>query len=203
MIRPLYLFIIVAAVSLWSAIDPADRFTWWLEIAPVLIYGIVLFTTRHVFALTPLLYGLIAFHCVILAVGAHYTYAEVPLFNWLRDTYELSRNHYDRLGHFAQGFVPAMIARELLLRTSPLQAGKWLFVIVVLGCLGISAAYELIEWIVGDMTGEGAVAFLGTQGDVWDTQKDMFLALIGAILALLMLGKTHDKALAKLRGVHW
>jgi putative membrane protein len=150
------------------------------------------------FTLTNLLYTLIAMHCVILFIGGHYTYAEVPLFNWLRDEFHLSRNYYDRVGHFVQGLVPAMVARELLLRTSPMKPGKWLFAIIVLGCLGISAAYELIEWQVSVNTGEGADAFLGTQGDIWDTQKDMAMAFLGAICALLSLGRAHDRALQKL-----
>ena len=137
---------------------------------------------------------------MILLVGAHYTYAEVPAFNWLRDTFDLARNHYDRVGHFAQGFVPAVIARELLLRTSPLKEGRWLFTVVTLGCLGISAAYELIEWAAAELSGEAADAFLATQGDVWDTQKDMGLALVGAMLAQLLLGPLHSRQIAALTG---
>jgi putative membrane protein len=138
-------------------------------------------------------------HGLILLVGAHYTYAEVPLFNWLRDAWDLSRNHYDRVGHFAQGFVPAIVARELLIRTSPLAAGRWLFAVVTLSCLGISAAYELVEWAAAASTGEAATAFLATQGDIWDTQKDMALALVGAIAAQVTLGRTHDRQIAALR----
>lgn len=195
---PTRLFIYVAAILLWSAVTPHDRFTWWLEVLPTLIYGVILIYTRRTFPLTHLLYTLIALHCVILIVGGHYTYAEVPLFNWIRDSFGLARNHYDRLGHFMQGFVPAMIARELLIRTSPLKPGKWMFAIIVLSCLGISGAYELIEWLVSVATGESADSFLGTQGDIWDTQKDMALALLGAIIALLFLSQYHDRALSKL-----
>lgn len=180
---------------IWSYIDAADRLTWWLEAAPALFtIGFVIFTKDR-FQLTPLLLFLLWIECIILLIGAHYTYAHVPFFDWVRDTFELSRNHYDRVGHFAQGFIPAIVARELLLRTSPLRPGKWLFTIITLGCLGISAAYELIEWIAAITTGAAADEFLAIQGDEWDTQKDMALALIGAILAQLFLGKTHDRQL--------
>ena len=192
--------VVLLAICAWSYINPADRLTWWLEAAPVLIAVVILAITRSGFPLTGLAYVLIWIHCVILLIGAHYTYAEVPAFNWLRDTLELSRNHYDRVGHFAQGFVPAIIARELLLRRTPLQPGGWLFAIVTLSCLGISAAYELIEWAAAAATGEAADAFLATQGDVWDTQKDMALALVGAITAQLTLGRIHSVQLARLPG---
>ncbi|MDP9195499.1 MAG: DUF2238 domain-containing protein [Pseudomonadota bacterium] len=191
----LCLTVVVAALA-WSGINPRDRFTWWLEIAPVLVALPVLVLTFRTFRLTDLLYGLLAAHMIILIVGGHYTYAEVPLFNWLRDVLHGSRNSYDGVGHFAQGFVPAILVRELLLRTSPLRPGKWLFAIVVFSCLGISAAYELVEWAVAVVTGgDGAADFLGTQGDIWDTQKDMALAGLGAILALVSLGRAHDRAL--------
>lgn len=192
---PLTLLVIVGAVGVWSGIDPHDRPTWWAEALPAIIAAVLLAAVYRRFRLTDLAYLLIATHAVILLVGAHYTYAEVPLFDWLKDWLELSRNHYDRLGHFVQGFVPAIVARELLLRTSPLTEGKWLFALVVLACLGISAAYELIEWTAAEATGEGAEAFLATQGDVWDTQKDMALALVGAVTALLALSTAHDHAL--------
>jgi len=195
---PARLLTFALAVLLWSAIAPHDRFTWWLETIPAFIYAGALISTRRIFPLTNILYTLIAIHSVILMVGGHYTYAEVPLFNWLRDGFDLGRNYYDRLGHFAQGFVPAIIARELLIRTSPLKTGKWMFAIIVLSCLGISAAYELVEWLVAMGTGESADAFLGTQGDIWDTQKDMAMALLGALGALLFLSKAHDRALEKL-----
>lgn len=194
------LLVLVLAALIWSGIGPRDRFTWFLEVAPVLLGVPLLIVTFGRFRFTTLVYVLIALHAVILMVGGHYTYAEVPLFNWLRDTLHLSRNHYDRVGHFAQGFVPALIARELLLRTSPLRAGKWLFFLVICVCLAISAAYELVEWQAAVWTGTAADAFLGTQGDVWDSQKDMALALIGAMVALLLLGRWHDRQLERLAG---
>jgi putative membrane protein len=189
---------VVGIIFAWSAIRPHDYFTWFLEVAPVLAALPVLLLTYRRFRLTDLVYGLIAFHAVILIIGGHYTYAEMPLFNWLRDAFELSRNHYDRLGHFVQGFVPAIIVREVLLRNSPLRRGKWLSFVVGSVCLAVSAIYELIEWAVAVATGEGATAFLGTQGDVWDTQTDMFLCLVGAIVSLLVLSRVHDRLLASL-----
>lgn len=189
----------VLSLTLWSCLWPHDMATWLMEAFPVLVAVPLLVATRKRFALTPLAYALIAAHAAILLVGAHYTYAEVPLFNWLRDTYGLSRNHYDRVGHFAQGFVPALVIRELLLRTSPLYHGKWLMALVLFSCLGISALYEVIEWLAAAMSENGAVAFLATQGDVWDTQKDMALAGIGATLSLLLLPRWHDPQLARLR----
>lgn len=188
------------AVLLWSAINPADRLTWLLEVLPALIGVALLAATFTRFPLTPLTYWLILVHAVILMIGGHYTYAEVPLFNWLRDTLALSRNHYDRVGHLTQGFVPAIIAREILLRRSPLNPGKWLFFIVTSICLAISACYEFIEWWAALAMGSDANSFLGTQGDIWDTQTDMFLAMIGAILAQLLLARYHDRQLAKLTG---
>lgn len=194
----LFLLASLSLIFVWSAIGPADRFTWVLEVLPAVLGVIVLMATIRRFPLTRLLYQLIWLHAVILLVGGHYTYAEVPLFNWLRDTFELQRNYYDRVGHVAQGFVPAMIAREILLRTSPLQSGKWLFFIVSCICLAISAGYEFIEWWVAVGTGAAAEAFLGTQGDVWDTQWDMFLALCGAIIAQLTLSGVHGRQLDRL-----
>lgn len=180
-----------------SGIAPRDRATWWMEVAPVLLVLPLLWWTRDRFPLTPLLTLLIAIHGVILCYGAHYTYAEVPLGHWVRDTLGLSRNHYDRLGHFAQGFVPAIAVREVLLRCTPLQRGGWLFFLVTAVCLAISALYELIEWWAALAFGGGADAFLGTQGDVWDTQSDMFLCLIGALVAQLTLARVHDRQLRK------
>ncbi len=188
----------LAAVFVWSAIDSHDRLTWFLEVAPVILGVIILAATYHRFRFTNLVYLLISIHAVILMVGGHYTYAEVPLFDWIKDMFGFARNHYDRVGHFVQGFVPAMVAREILIRSSPLRVGKWLFFIVVCICLAISAFYELIEWWVAVASGTAAEAFLGTQGDVWDTQWDMFLALCGAILAQLLLGRVHDRALERL-----
>ncbi|MES9935422.1 MAG: DUF2238 domain-containing protein [Sedimenticola sp.] len=190
---------LLAAVSLFllaSGFDPvADRYTWFLETVPVMIGIAILVPSYRVFTLTPLLYRLLALHALILMIGGHYTYAEVPLFNWLRDTLELSRNHYDRVGHLAQGFIPAILAREILLRRSPLLQGKWLFLVVTSICLAFSAFYEMIEWWTALLSEEAAEAFLGTQGDHWDTQWDMFLALIGAISAQLLLNRVHDRQL--------
>jgi len=187
--------LIFFAVFTWSAISPHDYFTWFLEVVPAVIGLIIVIYTYRRFRLTDLLYWLILLHAVILMIGGHYTYAEVPLFNFIRDKFDLSRNHYDKVGHFAQGFIPAIIAREILIRTSPLKPGKWLFFIVVCSCLAVSAVYELIEWWVAVASGTVADAFLGTQGYVWDTQSDMAMALLGAIIALVFLGKFHDRQL--------
>lgn len=197
-----YIFLLLSlfVIFMWSLINPHDIFTWFLEVLPTLLGVIVLLVTYNKFRFTNLAYFLMWMHAIILIVGGHYTYAEMPLFNWFRDTFELNRNYYDRLGHFAQGFFPAIIAREILLRLSPLKTGKWLFFIVVCIGLSISAFYELIEWWVAAATGSAAEAFLGTQGDVWDTQWDMFLALFGAIFSQLTLGGVHDKKLQKLLG---
>ena len=184
-----------SAVFVWSAIAPRDLFIWFLEVLPVLLaLPILVFTYRN-FPLSRLAYVLILAHTIRMMVGGHYTYAEMPLFNWLRDEFHLARNYYDRFGHVAQGFVPAIIAREILLRTSPLRPGKWLFFLVTCVCLAISAFYEFFEWWVALASGSDAVAFLATQGDVWDTQADMFLALCGAIAAQLLLGKVHDRSM--------
>lgn len=188
---------IVTLVFVWSGIAPKDRFTWFLEIAPVLVVVPLLAATRTRFPLTDLLYALIALHAIVLMVGGRYTYAEVPLFSWIRDALHLARNDYDRLGHFVQGFVPAIAAREVLLRKTPLRRGGWLFFIVLCIALAISATYELVEWLTAAATGAGASAFLGTQGDPWDTQKDMALAGIGAIVSQLSLARAHDRALAR------
>jgi putative membrane protein len=187
--------LLFSLVFIWSVIEPHDYFTWFLEVFPAIIAIIVLWATYNKFPLTPLTYWLILAHAIVLMIGGHYTYANVPLFDWIQDHFNLSRNYYDKVGHFFQGFVPALIARELLLRKSPLTIGKWLFFIIVSICLAISAFYELIEWWVALLSGAGAEAFLGTQGDVWDTQSDMMLALIGAMSALFLLGKFQDKQL--------
>lgn len=189
----------LGGATLWSVIAPHDLSTWFLEAAPVLVGGALLAVTYRAFRFTRLAYGLMGLHALILLVGAHYTYAEVPLFNGLRDALDLGRNHYDRLGHLAQGFVPAIVAREILIRRSPLKPGKWLFFLVTCVALAISAFYELIEWWVAVGAQDGAVAFLGTQGDPWDTQWDMFLALVGAVTGQLLLGPIHDRALSRLR----
>jgi len=194
----LILLTIVLLVLVWSGIGPHDRATWFLEVGPVLIGVPLLVATYRKVPLTGLAYFLLALHAVILMVGGHYTYARVPLFDWIRDSLDLTRNHYDRVGHFAQGFVPAIVTREVLLRFSPLRRGKWLAFLVVSVCLAISASYELLEWLTAAIAGSAAEDFLGTQGDVWDTQKDMLLAAIGAIIALAMLGRRHDRSLAAL-----
>lgn len=188
---------VIISVFIWSGIGPYERTTWWLEVAPVLIALPILFATYKNFRLTNLLYILIMLHAIILMVGGHYTYARVPAFDWIRDITGGERNSFDGLGHLAQGFIPAMAARELLLRTSTLRYGKWMFTLIVFSCFGIAAIYEIIEWIAAVMMGQGAEEFLGTQGDEWDTQKDMALAGIGAAIALLTLSKLHDRALSR------
>lgn len=188
------LSVIFVSALTWSVIDPKTLLTWFLEVVPALVGVVILILTYHRFPLTSLVYILITIHAIILMIGGHYTYAEVPLFDWIRDTFCFSRNHYDRVGHFAQGFVPAIIAREILIRTSPLRQGKWLFFVVVCICLSVSAMYELFEWQYAVIAGgESADEFLGSQGDIWDTQTDMALALIGSITALISLSKLHDK----------
>ena len=181
-----------------SAWHPLELDTWAMEVAPVFVALPLLWLSWRRFPLTPLLYGLIFVHALILMLGGHYTYAKVPLGFWMQDWFGLARNPYDGVGHFAQGFVPAMVARELLLRQTALRPGKWLFVIVVLACGGISALYELIEWGAAVAMGAGADAFLGTQGDPWDTQKDMALAFVGAVVAQALLARWHDAQLARL-----
>ena len=190
------LIALAIAVFVWSAVRPHDWLTWFLEVFPGIGGAIILALTWHRFRFTPLVYGLISVHAMILFIGGHYTYAQVPLFNWLKDHYYLSRNHYDRVGHFAQGFVPAMIARELLLRRSPLRRGKWLTFLVICICMAISAWYELFEWLTALVSGSNATAFLGTQGDPWDTQEDMACAFIGAVLSLILMSKWQDRQMA-------
>jgi putative membrane protein len=180
-------------VLAWSAVRPHDYFTWLLEVAPILIGVPILIATRRRFPLTPLLNRLVFVHAVILMVGGHYTYAEVPFGFWMRDAFGFTRNHYDRIGHFAQGFVPAILAREILVRRGVVRPGGWLFFIVTCVCLAFSAFYELIEWWTAVLTGSAATAFLGTQGDPWDTQWDMFLALVGALTSQLLLRQIHDR----------
>ncbi|HEY5656741.1 MAG TPA: DUF2238 domain-containing protein [Myxococcota bacterium] len=178
-----------------SGIHPLERGTWWLEVAPVLIGAPVLALTFRAFRLSPLLYRLLFLHAVILMIGGHYTYARVPLGFWMQDLLDLSRNHYDRIGHFAQGFIPAILAREILLRLSPLRRGRWLFFLVCCVCLAFSAFYELIEWWAALVGGDSAESFLGTQGDVWDTQWDMFLALLGCTSSQAFLSRMHDRSM--------
>lgn len=186
------------AVLIWSAIAPKDLFTWFLEVLPALVGLAALALTRRRFPLTPLAYGLVLAHSVILMVGGHYTYAEVPLFDWLREAFHWQRNNYDKVGHFAQGFVPALLAREVLLRLAVVNGRAWLNFLVACFVLALSAFYELLEWAVAAASGDSAVSFLATQGDPWDTQSDMALALAGAILALLTLARLHDRQLARL-----
>ena len=188
-------FAIVLAVLAWSGWMPRDRFTWYLEVAPVPIAAAILGFAYPRWRFTPLVLALIAIHACILMVGGKYTYAEVPAFSVLRDEFGLARNYYDRIGHFAQGFVPAMVAREILVRNDAVKRGSWLFVLVTAVALSISALYELVEWRVAVATGTAADAFLGSQGDIWDTQWDMFMALVGALCAQLMLARWHDRQL--------
>jgi putative membrane protein len=195
---PLALLAVVVAVLVWSGIAPKDRFTWLMEVFPVLIAVPLLLATRSRFPLTPLAYTLIAIHCCILMVGGKYTYAEVPFGFWMERAFGFARNHYDRIGHFAQGFVPAIVAREILVRTSPLKGSRWLPFLVLCFCMAFSAFYEFIEWWTALATGAAADAFLGTQGDPWDTQWDMLMATIGAITALVTLSRVHDRQLAQL-----
>lgn len=195
---PILLLCLFAVGLLLSAIHPHDYFTWFLEVVPALIGVAVLAATYRRFPLTPLTYWLILAHCYVLFIGGHYTYAEVPAFNWLRDALHQSRNNYDKVGHFTQGFVPAMIARELYVRREVVKRGGWLAFLVVCTCMAISAAYEFLEWAVALGTGEGAEAFLGTQGYAWDTQSDMLYATIGAITAVLLLSRVQDRQIARL-----
>ena len=177
----------------WSAWNPHDYPTWWLETIPAMVALLVLAFTRRRFPLTPLAYCLILIHSIILMIGGHYTYAEVPLGDWVQNLVGGSRNNYDKLGHLAQGFVPAIVVREVMIRHRVVAVRAWLPFIVVCICLAISAFYELIEWWVALLSAEAADSFLGTQGYVWDTQSDMFLAMVGAILALLVFSKLHSR----------
>lgn len=188
----------VVAVIVWSVIRPFDLLTWFLEVLPALVGIAIILGTWRRFPLTPLLCTLVALHMIVLAVGGHYTYALVPAGDWVRDWLGLSRNHYDRLGHFAQGFVPAMIARELFLRLRVVAKRGWLNYLILSACLAISALYELLEWTTALILGEGSDSFLGTQGDVWDTQADMFVCLVGATSALVFLRKWHDRQLREI-----
>tara|TARA_R110002072_G_scaffold94299_3_gene208440 strand:+ start:2487 stop:3098 length:612 start_codon:yes stop_codon:yes gene_type:complete len=190
-----FIFLIVL---IWSGIDPKDQFTWFLEILPAIIGAVILLVTRKTFPLSPLLYVLILMHSIVLIVGGHYTYAEVPLFDYFKEVFGSERNNYDKVGHFFQGFVPALIARELLIRKQVVKSTAWLNLFIISICLAFSAFYELIEWWVALLSDQAAEAFLGTQGYIWDTQSDMFYALIGAVVCILCLPKWHDKQLAKL-----
>lgn len=193
----IWLFI-YSVVFIWSLINPKDLFTWFLEVLPAMIALIVLVRTYKNFKLTPLVYTLILIHCIILMVGGHYTYASVPLFDFIKDFFNQDRNNFDKLGHFAQGFIPAMVAREIIIRKSIITIESWRNFFIICFCLGFSAFYELIEWLVALLSNEASNDFLGTQGYIWDTQSDMAWALFGAILALIVLSKYHDKQLKKI-----
>ncbi len=200
MSKSIWLFIFFASL-IWSGINPKEQFTWFLEVFPAIIGFVILAFTYKSFPLTPLLYVLILFHAIVLMIGGHYTYAEVPLFDWLKESFDMSRNNYDKVGHFTQGFVPAIIARELFIRKNIVNGIWWRRYLIVSVCLAFSAFYELIEWWVAIASGDDAVAFLGTQGYVWDTQSDMAWALSGSIIALFLLHKIHDlqiKSLSRL-----
>jgi len=196
--RLLWFVLLLAPVLGWSLVAPHDYFTWLLEVLPVLIGLPVAFAVQRRFPLSGLLLVLLWLHCVILIVGGHYTYARVPLGEWAKQWFGWTRNNYDKLGHFAQGFVPAVLTREILLRTSPLKGSKWLGFLVVSVCLAFSACYELVEWLTAVSSGAAADDFLGTQGDPWDTQTDMAMALVGAVVAMRLLPRAHDRSLAKL-----
>lgn len=201
--RLLWFFALLIPVTVWSWIAPHDRLTWWLEAGPVAVASVLIVVLRRRFPLSSLLLALAWVHCAVLLVGAHYTYARVPAFDWLRELTGGTRNNYDKLGHFVQGFVPAILAREIFLRASALgdrgdgRPSRWLGFVVVSVCLAFSAFYELVEWWVAELSGEASESFLGTQGYVWDTQSDMALALLGAVCALVALPWVHDRSLAK------
>lgn len=197
-LRPTLLALFAAAL-LWSAVRPHDYFTWVLEVFPAVIGAVILIATHKRFPLTPLLIILLFIHALILVLGGHYTYALVPLGFWMQDLFGFTRNHYDRIGHFAQGFVPALAAREILIRLNVVRGRGWLFFLVTSICLAISAAYELLEFLVSILSGSKGDSFLGTQGDIWDTQKDMALALLGAVVGQLMLGRWHDRQIEALQ----
>jgi putative membrane protein len=194
-ISPLHLalLLVVALVFLWSGWRPYDRLTWWLEVAPGIIGATILIFTYSRFRFTTLVYTLIGLHMILLCVGGHFTYARVPLFNWISPWLGWQRNNFDRLGHFMQGIVPALIARELFVRLQVVSSGGWRFAIIILICMGISALYELLEWAVALISGTAATAFLGTQGAIWDTQADMFMALVGALCALILLSGWQNR----------
>jgi putative membrane protein len=193
-----FLWGILALFLVWSGWQPSDRFTWLLEVAPIFVISAVLLAVYRQFYFSRLVCCLMLAHAIILAVGGHYTYANVPLFNWIRDSFHLARNHYDRIGHFMQGFVPALISREVLIRRGVVKRGPWLSFIVICICLAVSALYELLEWQAAVWTGTKADAFLGSQGDPWDTQWDMALALIGAGVAVSLMSRLHDVSMKRL-----
>jgi len=194
----LTLLITLAGVFAWSMIRPYEWSTWAMEVAPAVIGTAILLAGYRRFPLTSLTYFFIWFFSIILIIGGHYTYAKMPLFDWIRDHFDLSRNHYDRVGHFFQGVTPALLTREVLLRTSPLRPGKWLFFLVTCAALAISASYELIEWLASEALEQGAESFVGSQGDIWDAQKDMGLCLCGAIFAQGLFGSWQTHLIEKL-----
>ncbi len=198
MYKQLIWIAVLAVVFIWSAIEPLDRITWYLEVFPVIIGVVVLAATYHSFRLTSLVYVLILLHCVVLLVGGHYTYAEVPLFNEMKSVFGFERNNYDKIGHIMQGFVPAMIARELIIRLDIIRGRHWRSFFIICFCLALSALYELLEWWVALASEQAAEAFLGTQGYEWDTQSDMGYALTGAVAALVLLSRLHDRQLGEL-----
>ena len=197
----LILLVMLLSILIWSVIEPKDLFIWFLEVLPVILGVAVLICIYPKYRFSNFIYVLITIESIILIVGGHYTYAEMPIFNWIRDTFDLSRNYYDRLGHFMQGFIPAMIAREIIIRNKVINKKKYLSFIVICICLAISASYELIEFVVAKLTGNAADAFLGTQGDVWDTQWDMVFALIGSVTSLSLFSRYHDKKLTQLNNL--
>lgn len=197
----LILLAMLLSILIWSVIEPKDLFIWFLEVLPVILGVAVLICIYPKYRFSNFIYVLITIESIILIVGGHYTYAEMPIFNWIRDTFDLSRNYYDRLGHFMQGLIPAMIAREIIIRNKVINKKKYLSFIVICICLAISASYELIEFVVAKLTGNAADAFLGTQGDVWDTQWDMLMALIGSVTSLSLFSRYHDKKLTQLNNL--
>lgn len=190
--------VLFLSALIWSGIHPKEQFTWFLEVLPAVMGAVILAFTRRTFPLTPLLYVFILLHCIVLMIGGHYTYAEVPLFDYFKELFGAERNNYDKVGHLFQGFVPALIAREVLIRKQIVNGKAWLNFVIVSICLAFSAFYELIEWWVALLSGQGAEAFLGTQGYIWDTQSDMLYALVGAILCIVILSKWHDQQLKHL-----
>jgi putative membrane protein len=194
--KKIYL-VIFFAVMIWSGIKPHDYFTWFLEVVPALIALFILFATYKKFQFSNFIYGLILFHSIVLMIGGHWTYAEVPFGFWIQDIFNFSRNHYDRFGHLMQGFVPALVARELIIRNNIIPNRKWMTFFIIFTILGFSAFYEFFEWGMSLATGESATAFLGTQGDIWDTQWDMLMCFVGSILALSLFSKIHDKYITK------
>jgi putative membrane protein len=193
------LLAIWTAVFLWSAVNPADRATWYMEVAPAVIGLAILIATYKSFKFTDIAYMLLTFFCCYIMIGGKYTYAEVPIGNYLKEIFDLSRNHYDRVGHFFQGVIPALTAREIIIRTTNLKKGKMLFFICVCVAMFVSSGYEIIEWLAAELTANGAAEFLGLQGDVWDAQKDMLMALLGATTSLLILSKNQDMQIARLK----